>query len=111
MDSDEATYRDVAASDEVPEGEGRPFTVAGRDLAIVRCEGKLHALDDRCPHAEAAIALGTVAEGRIVCPWHHAEFDLDSGEPQCGPAVEKIPVHRIRERDGRIEVSLADETE
>lgn len=100
------TFHPVAPSDEIEEGKGRPYTIEGRRLAIVRHQGVVYALDDRCSHADASIACGPVENGCIVCPWHYAEFDLKTGEALSGPAAEAIAIHPVKEEDGLVSVGL-----
>ncbi len=101
----------VARSDELEEGKGRPFAVAGRRIALVRHEGVVHALEDSCPHADASIACGPVENGVIACPWHYAEFDLRTGEVLSGPAARGIPVYEVREEDGIVSVAVDQDAE
>ena len=42
----------------------------------------------------------------VTCPRHGARFDVCTGEALCLPAVAATPVHRIRTRDGNIEVEV-----
>jgi NADPH-dependent 2,4-dienoyl-CoA reductase/sulfur reductase-like enzyme len=42
---------------------------------------------------------------RIHCPWHHAIFDLATGEALGAPALNPIPVYVPTERDGRVYVT------
>ena len=37
----------------------------------------------RCPHQGADLAMGYVADGRIVCPWHNVPFDPATGRSPC----------------------------
>jgi len=46
------------------------YPVAGRDLVFWRCDGRLHAAPDACPHMGASFAEGCVRGGKVVCPWH-----------------------------------------
>jgi isorenieratene synthase len=50
------------------------YPVAGRDLVFWRCEGRLVAAPDACPHMGASLAEGRVRNGRVVCPWHGLEL-------------------------------------
>lgn len=99
-------FLEVARSEELEEGKGRPFRLEGIHLALVRHAGVVYALEDRCPHANAPIALGPIENGCIACPWHYAEFDLRTGTVLSGPACESIPAFPVEEEDGRIFVSL-----
>ncbi|MBV9454017.1 MAG: Rieske (2Fe-2S) protein [Rubrobacter sp.] len=53
--------------------------LASRSLALFFHEGKVYAVDNRCPHMGFPLHRGTVKEGILTCHWHHARFDLESG--------------------------------
>lgn len=109
MSTAEPVYHIVAESADVPENEGRPFTVDGRRIAVVRHGGTLYAIDDTCTHADASLALGPVGNGCIACPWHYAEFELATGKALSGPATGCVQTHLVRESSGKIEVAVQDE--
>ena len=48
-------------------------------VLLVAHEGRIHAVDNRCPHMGFPLARGTVRDGVIICHWHHARFELCSG--------------------------------
>lgn len=104
----EENFEKIADSKEVEEGKGRPYVMGERRIALVRHEGELFALDDRCPHADASLAFGPVEDGCILCPWHYAQFDLKTGEALSGPATGGVRTYPVRERDGEIWIGLPD---
>jgi nitrite reductase/ring-hydroxylating ferredoxin subunit len=79
---------DLPATD-VPIG-----TVTGVAGYAVGNNGDYFALGRRCRHLRADLAEGTINEaGCLVCPWHHAEYDVGSGVMLRGPqgAFAKVP--------------------
>ena len=55
------------------------WTVANRD-------GDLRAVSSRCRHQLADLSRGSLdRDGCLVCPWHGARYDLDSGSMVEGP--------------------------
>ena len=98
----------IARSEELEEGKGRPYQLEGHHIALVRHEGLVYGLDDLCPHADASIAFGHVENGCIACPWHYAEFDLRTGAVLSGPSPRGIRTYQVRENDGHVEICLAD---
>ncbi|GAA4746102.1 hypothetical protein GCM10023264_09600 [Sphingomonas daechungensis] len=46
-------------------------------------EDEFVSFDRRCPHQGADLAMGYVADGRIVCPWHNLPFDPETGQSPC----------------------------
>lgn len=51
----------------------------GRAIALFERDGKIHAIDNRCPHMGFPLHKGTLKDGILTCHWHHARFDLASG--------------------------------
>jgi len=61
----------------------------GREVLGVRCGGRpvalfaladgLYATSNPCPHMGALLSYGTVVQGYIECPMHHALFDIRTG--------------------------------
>ena len=74
----------VASERELDRGPvGR--TLLNRRLAIYRdASGGVVAVPDRCPHREAPLSAGSVADGRLRCAYHGWEFGA-------GGRCERIP--------------------
>lgn len=51
----------------------------GHDIAVFYHDGRVHAVDNRCPHMGFPLSRGSVQDGILTCHWHHARFDLQSG--------------------------------
>ena len=54
----------------------------GRDIVLFRDNGKLFALEDRCPHRGVKLSLGRCnypGSGTVSCPYHGWTFDGASG--------------------------------
>jgi 3-phenylpropionate/trans-cinnamate dioxygenase ferredoxin subunit len=100
------SFRRVGSRAEVPEGELRSFDLPGLRVAIAHVENELYAFGDECTHEGCSLAEGTLGEQEdtVVCPCHGSEFDLATGEPVGGPAVDPVPVYAVRVTDEWIEV-------
>jgi nitrite reductase/ring-hydroxylating ferredoxin subunit len=48
-------------------------------VAVFHNDGKVFALENRCPHMGFPLHRGSVEDGILTCYWHHARFDLASG--------------------------------
>src|SRR5438045_1374900 len=85
---------------ELHEGQGKCVQISGFEIAVFLHGGKVHALDNRCPHAGANLAGGSIDRGCVVCPKHSWPFRLDNGQLRDTPgvAIDTYPV-RILERD------------
>ena len=60
--------------------------VANTPVVLCRVNGTVHAVGSVCPHFNAPMAEGWIEHGRIVCPWHLWEFELESGRCVYAPS-------------------------
>ena len=97
---------EVAAADEIAEGEVRTYEVEGERIAIGRANGRLHAVENVCSHDDGPLGDGAVDGYCIVCPRHGAKFDMRTGEALTMPAVSPIESFPVKEEDGRVMMAL-----
>ncbi|MGH8820019.1 MAG: Rieske 2Fe-2S domain-containing protein, partial [Rhodoferax sp.] len=57
----------------------------GKQIALWRdASGRVHALEDHCPHRGAPLSLGVILGDRLACPYHGVEV-------RCDGTVTKVP--------------------
>jgi NADPH-dependent 2,4-dienoyl-CoA reductase/sulfur reductase-like enzyme/nitrite reductase/ring-hydroxylating ferredoxin subunit len=78
--------------------------VGDQDVLLVRAAGEIFAIDAHCSHYHGPLADGLVVGESIRCPWHHACFDLRSGEATRAPALNPLLVWQVEQVDDRIVV-------
>lgn len=91
--------------------EGRVMTVlAGHtDVCLTHFEGKICALDNKCPHQGGPLGEGSIENGLLRCPWHGWDYHPCTGKaPGFDDGVE---TYQIEEREDGIYVGLAAEPE
>ena len=78
--------------------EGKPVTVQLGDTSILllRQGNAVVAFSATCPHAGAPLDQGAVCQGRLVCPWHKAMFDITDGALLEPPALEPLKRYPVR---------------
>lgn len=79
--------------------------VDGKQVVVIRTSKGLHAIAGSCTHYGGPLGDGLCVDGRIHCPWHHAIFDLTTGEAVGGPALNPIRLYEPVEREGRVFVT------
>ena len=90
--------------------DGRPRCVLAGEVPVmvVRDDGRLRALHNRCSHRGGSLADGEVADGAVTCPLHGSVFALDDGSVRRGPSAYPQPVLAVRVvSDGEVEVRRA----
>jgi nitrite reductase/ring-hydroxylating ferredoxin subunit len=95
----------VASSAEV--GGEHPTACAAESvlLALLRIDGRIYAVEDRCPHMAFPLSQGLCRDGRLVCAWHHWEFNLREDQRFLNPEA-RCATYPAVERDGQVLVGI-----
>jgi len=72
-----------------------PIKVKGGNRLLVYHNNQYYLVSSICPHQGAKLDRAACEDGKIVCPWHHFGFDLETGRGG-GLYLENYPVD-IRE--------------
>lgn len=78
--------------------------VGDQEVLLVRTGEEVFAVSPHCTHYHGPLAEGLVVGSTVRCPWHHACFDLRTGEALQAPAIDPIPCWDIEQSDGMISV-------
>ena len=73
--------------------------VGDEEVLLVRSGSEIFAIDAHCSHYHGPLADGVVEGEHVRCPWHHACFDLRTGEATHAPAFNALAVWKV-EREG-----------
>jgi NADPH-dependent 2,4-dienoyl-CoA reductase/sulfur reductase-like enzyme/nitrite reductase/ring-hydroxylating ferredoxin subunit len=76
--------------------------VGDDDVLLVRVGTEIFAIDAHCSHYHGPLAEGVVDGESIHCPWHHACFDLRTGEAARAPALNALSVWKVEHEGDRI---------
>jgi nitrite reductase/ring-hydroxylating ferredoxin subunit len=90
----------VASSDFT--GETLLGHVGDQDVLLVRSDAEIYAIDAHCSHYHGPLVDGLVVGASIRCPWHHACFDLRTGEATRAPALGPLAVWQVEQEGDRI---------
>src|SRR5512143_2481240 len=86
----------------VPEGAMLAGHIGDDEVLLARRNGKLFALSAHCTHYHGPLADGLLVGATVRCPWHHARFNLETGEAIAAPALSPLTCWQVEERDGRV---------
>jgi len=70
----------VAQASTIVEGKNHCVKIDNHKILLIRHNGQIKALENRCPHVGLPLEKGKVENGVITCPWHGSSFDIASGE-------------------------------
>jgi 3-phenylpropionate/trans-cinnamate dioxygenase ferredoxin subunit len=77
----------LCRADQIKEKELRRITAANTDFFVTRLNGAVCVLEDRCPHMNYPLSMGTVEGTKLTCPGHGAIFDLSTSRMEKEPTV------------------------
>lgn len=97
---------DAAALEELPEGDVTGVEVNGRDIALYRVDGQIHATDNICTHGQARLCDGFLDGYEIECPLHQGKFDVRTGQALCAPVTENIRTYPVKALQGRVLIAI-----
>src|SRR5574342_1205560 len=96
-----ATGPDLARGCElsgIPEEGSLLGQAHGEAVLLVRHGGEVFAVAPGCTHYGGPLAEGLVIDGQVRCPWHHACFDLRTGEAVGPPALKPLSRWAVERR-------------
>jgi NADPH-dependent 2,4-dienoyl-CoA reductase/sulfur reductase-like enzyme/nitrite reductase/ring-hydroxylating ferredoxin subunit len=76
--------------------------VGDQEVVLVRAGSEILAIDAHCSHYHGPLAEGLVVGESVRCPWHHACFDLRTGEASRAPALTPLAVWQVEQTNDRI---------
>ncbi len=78
---------------DIPEGGTLAVEVDGVEIALVRTDDEVFAIEDECSHAAIPLSEGEVEGCEIECWLHGSMFDLRTGKPTNLPATEPVNIY------------------
>ena len=76
--------------------------VGDEEVLLARTGSEIFAIGAHCSHYHGPLADGLVVGTSVRCPWHHACFDLRTGEATRAPALSPLSVWQVEHEGGRI---------
>jgi nitrite reductase (NADH) small subunit len=92
---EEKQFYKVATIDEIPPGSGKKIELGRREIAVFQFNGEFYAIDDFCPHRGAPLSEGFLEAGKVFCPWHCFDFNLQSGECTTVPSL-RVETYEVK---------------
>lgn len=101
-------YVDVCALESISPGTSGAVRAGDVDVALFNVDGTLHAIENACRHAGAALAGGKLCGRVVACPAHGWKYDVTTGALVVAPtlSVARFPVRVV---EGRVLVGIGSE--
>ena len=84
----------------------RDVEVGEKKVLLSRVKGRFYATSNYCTHYKAPLSKGALSEdGRVMCPWHGACFNVTSGDIEDAPALDHLVKHTVKIEGDKIFVT------
>lgn len=97
-------FVDAGPSSAVEEGRPLVVSVGALSVALVRVEGRVYGVDNRCPHRDGELGQGDLDGFHLFCPLHAWVFDVRDGRGFF-PKGAEVACFEVREDAGRLWVA------
>jgi len=77
----------------------------GEAVFVVRRGDEVLAMGAVCSHYSGPLAEGLLEDDHVHCPWHHACFNVRTGEALRAPALNPVACWRVEVRGGKAYVT------
>ncbi len=99
-------FTQIAAVVDIEPGTMKSVKINNVPILICNVNGKFYAIADECTHDSAPISTGLLDNNEIVCPRHHARFNVIDGSVKAPPAVVPIDTYEIKIENDNIFVKV-----
>jgi nitrite reductase/ring-hydroxylating ferredoxin subunit len=99
-------FTKAATVQEVPVGKGKQVNLSGKVIALFNANGSFYAIDDTCPHRGGPLSEGELQGTEVICPWHHAMFDLTTGAHLSPPAPSDVSCYKVQVVGDEVQIDV-----
>jgi NADPH-dependent 2,4-dienoyl-CoA reductase/sulfur reductase-like enzyme/nitrite reductase/ring-hydroxylating ferredoxin subunit len=103
-------FKQGVAFTEIADGGMLAGEFEGEAVLIARRGDELFAIGATCTHYGGPLAEGLFAGHEVRCPWHHACFDLRTGEAMRAPALMPVACYTVERRGDQVVITGKKET-
>ena len=96
----------ISQSDLPQSGHSKKFEFDGAAVLIANVDGEYFAVSPECTHWSGPLDEGMICGHTVMCPWHHACFDLRDGKPTEPPALDGLSSYSTTLEGGDLVVDL-----
>lgn len=91
-------------------GQLKRIEIGDKAIVLARRDDEYFAVDPTCTHYGAPLHKGVLHGHTLICPWHHACFDVRTGTRTEPPALDSLRGYPVSVENGQVMIDLERET-
>ena len=99
----------IANTSDLNAGEMKEFSAGETRILLARVGDQFHAVSPNCPHYGGTLAEGALCGKHVVCPLHHAVFNVVNGDLEEPPALDALVSYEVHVEGERVIVRVPEE--
>ena len=89
----------IARKNELQNGQMKKVRIhEDKEVLLIRLDDQFYAGDTICPHYGAPLERGALSGKKLMCPWHHAVFEIPTGLVCDPPALNGLAGYKLQVR-------------
>lgn len=101
-----SSWISVCTLDDIPEQGARTLRAGDIEIGVFRlADGRVLAVENRCPHKQGPLAEGIVSGHVVICPLHSRRIDLENGKVQ-PPDSGCVKTYAVKVEGGAVHLEL-----
>ena len=104
-------HRVGSANKLLQNGDMTRLDLDGTAVVLACVNDQYYAFAGNCTHYGAPLNEGVLKGYMLICPWHHACFDVRTGLRLEPPALNNLPHYPVRVENGEVIISLTQDNE
>jgi len=101
-----SNWVNVCKLNQLKKGEMIDFDYKDKKILLANLDGKIHASDRICTHADADLSTGILTEEGVTCPLHLSTFNLKTGVPENLPAEVPLKIYNVKIEQNEIYIEV-----
>ena len=101
-------FEKIATAGEIAPGEIKSFVMGPDMIAICNVDGEYYAFRDECTHQALPLSDGVLQGKTLTCAYHAAQFNIETGEALCLPALDAVETFELKIDAGDIFILIED---
>jgi len=109
-------WKTVCDPSEVGTGKSKEFEISGKKILVSNMDGKFYAIDALCSHMGGELGKGKIEGKDVICPKHHAKFDVTTGKVDKNingfvkaitrKDAKDLSSYEVKEEEGKLSINI-----